>query len=264
MSGRQDYEERKQARIEKLENAADKARKRSAELYRKSEELVSCIPMGQPVITGRGARTRADINRREKSWNKVGQAISEKNNAEHYDEKAEAAENNKTISADDPNSILKLQEKIDSLKKTQEYEKALNIYYRKNKTCKGFRDLQNEEAEKMDEKIKNRCSWDEQPYPSYELTSINGKIKAAQARIEQIQRIDQMPDETIKYDFGEIEVSSEINRVIIRFNEKQNGTVFDKLTSHGFRWSYTASQFQRLKTKWALYDAKQIMEGIKK
>lgn len=52
MPGRSDYEERKQARIDRLNGAASKARQESDKQYQHSHDLVKDIPLGQPNIKG--------------------------------------------------------------------------------------------------------------------------------------------------------------------------------------------------------------------
>jgi len=254
MAGRQDYEERKQARIDRLETAAEKASRGSMEAFSKGHNLTKDIPLGQPNI--RGALTGV-MNKARNAMDKSC-ALSDK--ANYYAEKAQAAENNTAISSDDPNCIEKLEEKIETLKIKQEYAKAINAHYRKNGTCKGFRDITEERAEKLDKSIKESYSWEQRPFPSYELTSINSKIKAAQTRIEQIKRIDAMPDEIIKYDLCEIESSTETNRVAITFHERAPETLINELKSNGFKWAYSEGKWQRLRSPYSLRLAKRIVE----
>lgn len=63
MSGRLDYEERKQNRIDRLNAASEKASSLSGSEYKRSHDLVKDIPLGQPNIIGRPALPRL----REKS-----------------------------------------------------------------------------------------------------------------------------------------------------------------------------------------------------
>ena len=70
--------------------------------------------------------------------------------AEYLESKLSAVENNNTISSDDPNSIEKLQEKINKLTQQKEHFKAINKYYKKHGTCKWFEGLTDEQAEQYD------------------------------------------------------------------------------------------------------------------
>lgn len=83
---------------------------------------------------------------------------------------------NNPIRSDDPQAIEKLTEKLNACQKSQEYMKAANKYYRKNGTMKGFADLDDEKAEKIDAKIKNSYSWERQPFPQYHLQGNNQEI----------------------------------------------------------------------------------------
>lgn len=257
MAGRADYEERKQARLDRLEKAVDKARGGANAAWERSHNLIKDIPLGQPNI--RGALTGV----MNKSRNAASQGLKLSEKADYLEGKLAAAEGNTAISSDDPNSIEKLQQKIDSLKIKQAFAKALNAYYRKNGTCKGFRELSDEEAAKWDKKAKESYSWEQKPFFSYELTSLNQKIKAAQQRIEKIKSVEQMPAELIKYEFCEIESNAETNRCTIMFYEKQPDEIIQKLKYNGFKWAYSEGKWQRLRTPQAWRLTKRLAEEIK-
>lgn len=268
MAGRQDYEERKQERIERLENAAIRASNESKALNKRSDELVSQIPMGQPIITGRGAATRADINRREKSWALVGKAIEADNKASYYAEAADNAKNNTAISSDDPNSIEKLKAKVDSLTAEKEFYKAINAYHRKHNTCKGFVGadgaISDEQAEELDEEAKNGFCTEGRPVASFTITNLNQRIKAAQERIKRLEATDEMPATQILYAFGKIESNPETNRVAITFNERIPDEWVAKLKLYGFKWAYSVGKWQRMRSSYSLQTAKEVMEYIDK
>jgi hypothetical protein len=257
MAGRQDYEERKQARIERLESAADKARSGSQAAAERSYNLTKDIPLGQPNING------ALTGVMNKSRSAIAKSCELSDKAEYLESKLKAAESNTAISSDDPDCVEKLEEKVRTLKAEQEYAKALNAYYRKNGTCKGFRDLTDEQAAKRDMDIKNSYSFAQQPYPSYSLTNLNAKIKAAQTRIDAIKRVEAMPEEIIKYgDFCEIESNAETNRITILFYNRADDELVEKLKCNGFKWAYTEGKWQRLRTPYALRIAKQIISNF--
>lgn len=255
MAGRQDYEERKQARIDRLENAVINARKGSSEAAERSYNLTKDIPLGQPNI--RGALTGV----MNKSRSAISKSCELSDKADYLENKLAGVENNTAISSDDPDCIEKLTEKVEALKAEQEYAKALNAHYRKHGTCRGFRNMSDESAAKKDERIKASYSFQQQPYPSYSLTNLNAKIKAAQERIDQIKRVEAMPDEIIKYgDFCEIESSSETNRVAIAFYGRASDELVEKLKSNGFKWAYSEGKWQRLRSPYSLRLAKSIVE----
>ena len=155
-----DYEQKKQARIDRFRNRADKARNQSDALSMQSWNMIRAIPMGQPI---HGA---ADRRYREKADNKMRQSIAASEKAAYYEAKAEAAEQNTAISSDDPEAIAKLTEKLDGLKKAQEFMKAINAHYRKHGTCHGMEGLSEEQAEELDQDVKNGPSWVNVPFPT--------------------------------------------------------------------------------------------------
>ena len=248
MPGRSDYEERRQARIERLKMAANKARSDSNTAYQRSYDLIKDIPLGQPNIVGRPALPRL----REKSINLMNKSIEADKKADYYDSRVEAAENNTSISSDDPDSLKKLQNKIECLRKQQERMKSINKYYRKYKTCVGMDGLSDEEAARLDQAVKDGYSWETAPFPSYELTSINQRIKAAEARVRKLEAVDEMPAEIIQFDGGEIESDPVTNRVMIRFDERQGEEIVEKLKGRGFRWAPSVKAWQRLRNPAAL------------
>ena len=235
MSGRTDYEERKQARIDRLNDAAGKAAERSSQCSKEFDHMMDAIPFGQPIITGRGARTTADINYRNRAGKKMDKAMEEDGKAAYYAGRAETAENNHTISSDDPEAIFKLKSKLAALESERERIKASNKAARKNGA---------------------------EPAPWYTLPYLGRDIKQVKERIAKLERIDQMPAETIKFDGGEIISDAETNRVMIRHDEKPDSTVIQALKSNGFHWARSEHAWTRLRNPNALYTAKVIC-GIK-
>jgi len=217
MPGRSDYEERKQARIDRLNGAASKARQESDKQYQHSHDLVKDIPLGQPNIIGRPALPRL----REKSFNALGKAVENDEKAAYYTDRAEAAESNTAISSDDPEAIQKLKEKLAALEAKRERIKAYNKEARKNGTEKA---------------------------PWYELPYTGKAIKDVKERIAKLEAVDAMPAELIEFERGEIESDPETNRVMVRFDERQPDDVIDKFKANGFKWASSVGAWQRIRT----------------
>lgn len=228
MSGREDYEERKQERIDRLNDAAYKLSKESTAAMQRSHDLVKDIPLGQPNI--RGALT-GTLN---KARSAADRALAASEKSSYYADRAAAAENNNTISSDDPDAIEKLQAKIEALELKRDNIKAFNKDAKKNGT--------------------SPAAW-------YELPYISKEIKRLKDRIANLERIDRMPAELIEFDGGEIESDPITNRVIIRYDERQPGEITEKLSSNGFHWSPTVRGWTRLRNRNALYAAKQICKA---
>ena len=135
-----DYEERKQARIDRLHEKAEKASIESHKLWKQSGDMLSRIPEGQPYITD-SSSYKSDRRMREGIGKKMEQSFAAMEKAEYFERKAQAAENNTAISSDDPEALAKLKEKLESLQISQTRMKQINAYYKKNGTCRGFHGL---------------------------------------------------------------------------------------------------------------------------
>lgn len=226
MSGREDYEERRQERIDRLNDAAYKASKESDSASRRSHDLVKDIPLGQPNI--RGALTGVMNKARSSADRSV--KLAEK--SDYYADRAESAESNHAISSDDPEAITKLKEKLVSLEAEREEIKAFNKAAKKDGT---------------------------ESAPWYALPYIGKDIKRIKDRIEKLKRVDAMPAEIIQFDGGEIISDAETNRIKIVFDERQSDEVTEMLKRNGFHWARSEGAWQRLRNQNALFAAKKIV-----
>lgn len=225
MPGREDYEERRQARIDRLNGAAYRFSQESTAAAKRSHDLVKDIPFGQPNING------ALTGVTSKARNAMDRSVSLGEKSGYYADRAEAAKNNRAISSDDPAAIEKLREKIAKLEAEREKVKAFNKAAKKNGT---------------------------EPAPWYTLPYLSRDIKAAKERIEKLERVDQMPAEIIEFDGGEIESDPITNRVIIRYDERQDNATAESLKANGFKWAPSVGGWQRLRNPSALRAAKRI------
>ena len=227
MSGRKDYEERKQNRIDRLNEASSKASRESSVANKRSSDLVKDIPFGQPNIIGRPALP----NLRKKSMASMAKAIELSEKSAYYAARAESAENNIAISSDDPEAIEKLKVKLAGMEAQREQIKA-----------------ENKEQKKAGKEL----------HAAYILTNLSGNIKRVKDRIEQLNRLESMPAEIITFCGGEIISDADINRVQIKFDERQSDEVTDNLKRYGFKWAPSEQAWQRLRNPNALYAAKRI------
>lgn len=152
----------------------------------------------------------------------------------------------------DPHAREIMQDQLQKLQATLDTGKAMNAYYRKHKTMKGFPDLSDDAAAKMDEDISNAYSFHQKPMPDYELTSLRGKIKRVEARLAELdQRKAQQEEsaENTKFDGGEIVRNLEADRLQILFDEKPDEETRAALKANGFRWSPKNNAWQRQLTQ---------------
>ena len=152
---------------------------------------------------------------------------------------------NNPIRSDDPQAIEKLTEKLNACQKSQEYMKEANKYYRKNGTMKGFADLDDAKAEKIDNSIKNSYSWERQPFPQYHLQSNNQEIRRLKMRIEELTRNKEIGFIGWEFDGGKAEPNTDINRLQLFFDEKPSADQRSELKLNGFKWAPSEQEWQR-------------------
>lgn len=247
-----EYEQKKQARIERYEERAEKARGESAALHRQADGMLSAIPPGQPI------HGRADRAYRERAFDKIGKAVDAEKKAAYYEQKAEAARNNTAISSDDPEALEKLTKKLEGLKASQEYMKRINAYYRKHGTCQGCDSVSDELAAKLDDRVKNGYSWEKAPYPSYALSNNNQEIHRIQDRIKRLSQDREAGFSGWEFDGGKVVANSDNNRLQVFFDEIPSAEVRQEMKGRGFRWARSEGAWQRQLTQNAVYAASRI------
>lgn len=259
--GRKDYFERKEVRIERLREKADKMRSESVDAFKDARKIQDTIPLGQPILIGHYSEKRARRDRDRIDAN-IKKSIEKQEQAEYYGDKLAAAKNNTAISSDNPQAIELLEDKISKLKARQQRYKDMNKYYRKHKTMQGFEDLSDEKAEEINKRIDEDYSFNKKPAPSYILSNLNAMIKSTEKRLEQLKELDDMEYEEIEFDNCTVISNDETNRVEIHFGYKPDEEVRTLLKRKGFKWSRNNSCWQRLRNKNALYIATNLAKEI--
>ena len=251
-----DYEQKKQDRIERYRERADKARAQSNAYAKQSHDMASIIPMGQPV---HGA---ADRRYRDKIGKKMDQSIAASDKADYYERKAEAAENNTAISSDDPEAVAKLQEKLERLQTQQTFMKNVNAYYRKYGTCRGCGGLTDERADKYDQAVKDGPPWENTPFASFMLTNNSAEIRRIEKRLKSLTEAKELGYTGWEFDGGRVEANADKNRLQIFFDEIPSEDVRKELKGRGFKWARSEGAWQRQLSNNAIYAASRI-EAIK-
>src|SRR5262245_35957501 len=126
------YRERRLDRASRLREWAAKRATRSTGNFRRAHDLVSGIPLGQPILVGHHSERR---HRRtlEKSDNAMRRGVEDSRAAEEMSSRAaniEAAVD-AAIYRDDPDAIERLTAKIAELEAQRTRYKAENAAYRK-------------------------------------------------------------------------------------------------------------------------------------
>jgi hypothetical protein len=167
------------------------------------------------------------------------------------------------VDLSDEYALEKLNARLEYLTEYQARAKQMNKWYRKHKTMKGFDNYTDEKAAELDAAIAKGYSWEQVPVPSYELTSLNGKIKRVKARMEHITAMRaNKPIKGYKFDGGEVEANYDENRLQVIFDSKPDEQTRQLLKASGFHWSPSFGAWQRQLTENALDSAKKILPQI--
>ena len=178
------------------------------------------------------------------------------------------------ISSDDPDAIEKLKDKLMRLVAEQTHMKAANAHWRKHKTMKGFPEMSDESAARIDEEMKSAYTWVQKngPFESFKLTNNNANIKRVRDRIAQLEKKAERAAEAgaagdgafdgWEFDGGCIVRNYTENRLQILFNDKPDQELRTELKRYGFRWAPSQGAWQRLLSNNAEYDAKHVLKGL--
>lgn len=169
------------------------------------------------------------------------------------------------VDLNDPNAREMLNDQLQQYQTQLDQSKEINAYYRKHKSFDGCPHISAERAAKWNAELadaKARGYVMDNPIPSYELTSIRGKIKRLQARLDELdKRAEEAADqqENTAFDGGEIVRNIEADRLQIIFDSKPDEEMREKLKSSGFRWSPRFGAWQRQLTDNAERAARQLL-----
>lgn len=167
------------------------------------------------------------------------------------------------ISSDDPDAREKLAGKIAKLQKLQDTMKAVNAYYKKNKTLEGCPDLTAEQAAKLAASMARDWRQDPRPFESYQLTNNNANIRRLQQRLDEMKRLEEKPLDGWNFDGGRVEANADENRLQVFFDEKPDEEKRGEMKRNGFRWAPSAGAWQRQLTRNAVYSAKHFISFLK-
>jgi len=168
------------------------------------------------------------------------------------------------ILSGDEQAVELLQEKLDGMVEAQETMKAVNAYYRKEKTLDGCPNLTQEEIEKLKAEMASSWHWSDVPYLPYELTNNNANIKRTRERLESLKKVKEAGSQETECEFCKVVENTEIMRLQLIFEGKPEPEVRDILKKNGFKWAPSQSAWQRQLTNNAKYALKEVMSELKK
>ncbi|MDE7065104.1 MAG: DUF3560 domain-containing protein, partial [Desulfovibrionaceae bacterium] len=260
-----DYEARQEARRERYERKAEQLRAEAGRLHDQADDMASVIPLGQPILVGHYSEGR-DRRYRERIHNTFGKAFATMDKADYYEQKA-ASVGKGGISSDDPDAIVKLKEKLEGMKRAQEYMKAVNAAIRKGKTPEKQIPLlmalgiSEEEARAH---ITPDPYMHQIGYPSYALSNNNTNMRRIEERIHQLEAAAQRTTTEVQGNGYTCREDVNENRIMFLFDGKPEADIRALLKSHGFKWSPTRGAWVRMLNNMGCYAAERVRHELDK
>lgn len=254
------YEQKQEARRERLLARADRLRSLADLHFRKADlrEEVSGIPFGQPILVGHHSerRHRRAIERADAAMRRSIEA------SKAAAEAAGRASSVGTggISSDDPDAVAKLREQLEEAEAEQAQMIAANKLVRKGDQA-GLAALMG--SEKIAAALLQPGMIGGMGFAHYQLTNNGANIRRLKERIGHLERnATRETKETLHNSGVRMVENAEANRVQLFFDGKPAAEIRDRLKHGGFRWSPTEGAWQRHLNAGGIWAARQILESL--
>ena len=229
---RVDYDQAQESKAERYSERAAKAEARADGYYKRSQDLVGMIPLGQPILVGHHSekRHRATV---EKSHQAMHKSIDESRKADRLKMKAQTVGSG-GIATDDPGAMQKLQNKLEEHERTQRMMKGANAAS-KRKDVEAFKKLGFGDADL--DAMEKSGDWGGRLFARYQLQNNNAEIRRIKQRIEELKTLYSM--EAPSFDCQEFEVYTEEGRIVVNFKDGKPGVEARRLVGrcHGYNFS---------------------------
>lgn len=241
MLTQEEYEQKRNARYQRLLNAAAKAAQESASLTQQASDMASIIPMGQPILVGHHSESR-DRNYRNRIDNKFRKGYELAKRAEELKSRAASIASNNAIYSDDPTAVTQLKEKIAALEAKQEHMKATNKAVKQGNRA-ALVSLGHAPS-LIDQWLDPApMPWPGKGYAAFELTNNSATIRATKARLEKVEKQQATPDKDEMIGEIKIEWRASENRIRILYPGRVDTATFKALRAAGYRAMQTPGHF---------------------
>lgn len=223
----------------KIDALVDRYARKLAENMNRQFEIDARMP--SVLISGGG---NLSVRRKEKQNAARYKNAHEREKIDHILQKIQSTGKG-GISADRPDAVLKLQQKLEKLEKEQAMMKAVNAYYRKYKTLDGCPELTKDQIKQLQQEMEHPWHREEKPYASFQLSNHNANIRRLKQRLETLTVHQSMNYPEWEFSGGKMVANKEVNRLQIIFDEKPEEITRSELKKNGFRWSPKMKVWQR-------------------
>jgi hypothetical protein len=254
--GRQDYQERKERKIDAFTAKAQKNSTLASTELNRASDMGSVIPLGQPILVGHHSEKahRSLLKRIDGAHRRANEAG---NKAAYYQDRAETAETNQSISGDDTEAASRYRQKLEQLEAAQEHMKAVNKAWKQGNNALYELGLTDTDIEKLKHKM---SSYEKKPFPTWALSNNSAEIRRVKEKLEELNKLDKMEAGSTKFTGGEMLINLEINRIQFIFDDIPSPEIRKLLKSHGFKWAPTEQAWQRQRTLNAINAANYIIK----
>jgi len=254
-------EERRERRAAILRLRAARLHCKAADDRRRSHDIGSRIPFGQPILVGHHSE-RGHRRAIEKMHAATGRSIAAENYASELDRRANHVERSHAISASDSDAAEQYRAKLQRLEAEREKMKATNNAWRKYQRSGDAGELESlgfdaHQIETLKLKIAAAYSWERQPFAHWQISNLGAVIRDTRIKLERAEKVATMPDQQIEGAGGiRVEDSPQDNRVRIYFPGKPEPEIRAQLKRNGFRWAPSVGAWQAFRNWRAMEHAK--------
>jgi hypothetical protein len=192
-----DYEDRKQAKVDRFRDFAANARARSDAAYQTSHQISERFAGGQPILVGHHSEGRA---RRDQArmHGLMDRALAEDRSADYWERRARAVELDKAIERYDPEAQRKITERIEVLEGMVERIREVNAILKRTVTpqpttsedaCEALLlvdGLSDKEKIELAAYSRQFLTVRKFGYPAYHLTNLNANLRRYKERLKEV------------------------------------------------------------------------------
>jgi hypothetical protein len=254
---KQDFEKRKENRIQYAKNKSASNLKKATRLHKEADQIANAT-QGEPIHIGHHSekRHRRDLDRMH---NSIRGAFEATDKAAYYEAKAKTIEENTSISSDDPNAIEKISERLATFVSLQEFMKAANKCI-KRKDKAGFLKLEYG-SERLWNSLNTPDPCDGLGFPHYKLTNNSANIRRLKTRLQELVKAStRVRKERVIKGVTVIE-NVEANRIQLIFPGKPSEEARKNLKyNFGFIWCGSEGAWQRFLNNAGISAANRFLE----
>ncbi|NOI35729.1 DUF3560 domain-containing protein [Vibrio cyclitrophicus] len=259
-----DYQERQEAKRDRLEERAAKAEAVSNERFNTASTLGKMLPFGQPILVGHHSEAKHRKHAESINTN-MRKSVEAQDKAEYLSRRADSVGSG-GIASDDPEAVEKLKKKLEGLIKSHELMKAVNKIVRSSHMTEEdkIEYLVNThgQTEERAKKLLRPCEFfGKFGFDTYALQNSNANIRTTRKRLEHLEALhNEAPLQGNGEAMGTAwDLYEEEGRIKFSFDGIPAEEVRKKLKSNGFKWSRYSKAWVRKLTPNAVFVTKRLI-----